>query len=281
MKQQIRSAWMVVVLLLALAVPARAQSTPQDQARQLAREGLQLYQKGEYRGAIDRFMAADKLAPAALNDFNVALCYDKLNDREQALRYYRSYLNRAPTGPQRDQAQASINRIEGEMREASRKAEEARRADEAARKAADEEAARKAAEEAGRKAPPPDTGERQPPITTGTVDDKGSIQPTGDPELDRVAAVDIEKARTERNLYGAPAAGTGPATGGAEAAPPPPGSEAPPMGDQQPKKSKPAYKQWWFWVVVGVSAVILIDIATTDDRNAASGSASAPVLFRF
>ncbi len=290
-KMVMRVLGLLVVLGVMMPAAARAQGTPQDQARQLAREGLELYQKGDYRNAINKFMAADKLAPAALNDFNVALSYDKLNDREQALRYYRSYLNRAPTGAQKDQATASINRIEGELRaDAARKAEEQRKADEearrkaaedeAARKAAEEEAARKAAEEAAKR--PPD-GERQPPIgdppVTGNVDDKGAIAPTGDPEMDRVAGVNIGQVRTERGLYGTPPAGGGGPAGpdSGMQPPPPPGGDGP--APEQPK-AKPLYKQWWFWVVVGVSAVILVDIATTGDSNSAQ-PASAPVLFRF
>jgi hypothetical protein len=48
------------------------------------------------------------------------------------------------------------------------------------------------------------------------------------------------------------------------------------------------YKEWWFWVVVGVSAIILIDIATTDDQSATIqppinglGNASGATLFTF
>jgi hypothetical protein len=57
------------------------------------------------------------------------------------------------------------------------------------------------------------------------------------------------------------------------------------VADSQPK-SKPLYKQWWFWLVVGVSAFIVIDIATSDshsDNNVrgAPAPATGATIFTF
>jgi len=308
MSKPIKLSMLLVALAIAaigaVARPARAE-TPQEQARRLASEGLAMFQSGDYNGAVGRFLAADKLAPAPLNDFNVGLCYDRLGNREQAIHYYRSYLQRDPGSRNRAQVEASINRLDGEMRaeaarkaaeaEAARKAAEAEAArkaaeDAAARKAAEDAAARKAAEDAARQPPPPPppdggagadvaAGGAAAGGITATADDRGAVQSTGDPDLDRVAAVDVGKLRAERGLYGAPPAAAGTAGTAGGPPPPPPGEGGGPVADTGGKKSKPAYKQWWFWVVVGVSAVILIDIASTDsNRNAAQSGA---VLFHF
>lgn len=61
-------------------------------------------------------------------------------------------------------------------------------------------------------------------------------------------------------------------------APAPPSPAPAPMIPERPKET-PVYKQWWFWVVVGVSAYIVVDIATTD--NAGGNHGAVPVLLRF
>ena len=76
-------------------------------------------------------------------------------------------------------------------------------------------------------------------------------------------------------------------TGSIEAGPPPPVAGSP--ADTGSKRTKPVYKQWWFWVVVGVSALILIDIASDDSSNATTRDmglgtqppATGPVLLHF
>jgi hypothetical protein len=42
-------------------------------------------------------------------------------------------------------------------------------------------------------------------------------------------------------------------------------------------KKKPIYKQWWFWVVVGVSAFILVDIATNNEPESQATGGPAPL----
>jgi hypothetical protein len=54
-------------------------------------------------------------------------------------------------------------------------------------------------------------------------------------------------------------------------APAPPGAPskpaAAPHSDNHGSGDAPVYKQWWFYVVLGVSALILIDIATAPSHN--------------
>jgi hypothetical protein len=296
----------VVVALAGILGTADAQAQDvRERAKRLYREGRALYDQGNYRAAVDKFKQADTLVPAAAMDYNIGLAYDKMNDRANALKHYRSYLRRDPGANNRSAVEAKIRRIEGELRAeaerqraaeaaAKKKAEEeaaaAAAAAAAAQKAEDEAAARKKAEEeaAAAKKPPaevPPPAETAPPVETdpaaGTAptpkpagpppaapaeaaDDP--FAPTGDPEVDRVAQIDVTALREQRGLAGtapAPRSSAGDAPRG-DAAPAP---EGPVDGGGDKKKSKPAYKQWWFWVIVGVSAIILIDIATTGDSN--------------
>lgn len=297
----LRLAIAVLTLCLVASGAAFAQSS-QDRARQYYQEGKALFGDKQYAAAIEKFKAADKLAPAALLDFNIGLAYDAAGDRSRALTHYKRYLSRDPNASNRAAVEAKINRIEGELRsEAARKAEEdaarAAAAEEAAKAAAAEEAAKaEAARKATRPVPPvtdppaadppaadppaADPPAADPPVAEAAPEEDTGPDPfarTGDPELDNVAAIDVTAIRARRGLASSrgddrtAAAGTARADG-----PPPAGDRPPPPVDDKPK-SKPVYKQWWFWVIVGVSAVILIDIATTGDENTRANRLLTPM----
>jgi tetratricopeptide (TPR) repeat protein len=218
------------------ASPALAQKDPRTEAKAHYANGKKLYEQGQYTQAIDEFRTADQLAPSGVNDFNIALCYESLGQPGDAAKHYRAYLDRMPDASNRAAVQESITRLDAEALAQQQKAAEddrARRADEEARRIEEEQRAK-----AGGGATAPAA--------------------TGDPELDRVAAIDVNAVRDERRL--APVGGANAAGGGPAVPPPQGGAPVPVGGEPTPKKSKPVYKQWWFWVVVGVSAYVLITI---------------------
>ena len=96
--------------------------------------------------------------------------------------------------------------------------------------------------------------------------------PTGDPQLDRVASIDIGAIRAQRgNLGMAPVGGNPaqPAVGGGNGVPTPAAAAASAQGAQggdRPAKTAttPIYKKWWFWAIVLVGGYIVYDFATTD-----------------
>ncbi len=146
-----------LVILLALSFAARAYADDRAEARTHYQAGVKFYASGDYHSAIREFSAAQQLVPADLNNYNLALCYDKLGDADPATQYYRAFLDKQPNTDKRAEIEASISRLEAASRSAaSKKAEEARKIEEArkaeemrkaeeARKAED---ARKAAEAA-------------------------------------------------------------------------------------------------------------------------------------
>ena len=89
------------------------------------------------RSAIREFSAAQQLAPADLNNYNLALCYDKLGDPEPAVQYYRAYLDKVPTTDKRAEIEASIARLDTAAKSAAAK--------KSAKPAAKKRAAKKAA----------------------------------------------------------------------------------------------------------------------------------------
>jgi len=222
---------------LLAASPALAQKDPRTEAKAHYANGKKLYEQGQYPQAIEEFRTADQLAPSGVNDFNIALCYESMGQPGDAAKHYRAYLDRMPDASNKAAVQESITRLDAEALAQQQKAAE----DDRARRA--DEEARRIEEEAKR---PPNGGGATAPAQTG------------DPELDRVAAIDVNAVRDERRM--APV-GRANAAGGGPALPPPQGgAPAPVGGEPAPKKSKPVYKQWWFWVVVGVSAYVLITI---------------------
>src|SRR5205823_10580632 len=122
------------ILLVLMVLSVRAWADDRAEAKSHYQAGVKLYAGADYKGAIKEFSAAQQLAPADLNNYNLALCYDKLGDAEPAIQYYREYLDKQPNTDKRAEIEASISRLEAAARSAAgKKADEARRADDARR----------------------------------------------------------------------------------------------------------------------------------------------------
>lgn len=229
-----------------------------EQARAHYVRGVELFESADYSGAISQFTAAGNIKSSPVLDFNIALCHERLGNKSDAVRHYRDYLGNMPTAANRGAVEGKIARLEKEI--------------------ADAAASTEPGYEILPDSDPPPTGDSgdtagAPPAPPAPPAPSAPPAPrTGDPELDRVAGVDIGSIRDQRRLGGAAAAPELGATGddassasgnstSAGYAPPVPPPEEP------AKKPKPIYKKWWFWVVVGVSAIILVDIATSDSGD--------------
>ncbi|MDX2090131.1 MAG: hypothetical protein SFX73_19895 [Kofleriaceae bacterium] len=305
---------LAIALVLAAGTPARADD--RADARTHYQAGVKFYNGGDYRSAIREFSAAQQLVPADLNNYNLALCYDKLGDPEPAIQYYRAYLDKVPTTDKRAEIEASVARLDAAAKSvAAKKAEEARRAEEArkaeemrkaeeirrAEEARKAEEARLAAE--AKKNPPIETNtnldSRPLPSGGSTGTPATGVVSTGDASLDRVSTIDVNGIRDQRQVYDPYAAQQGQqgqqgqqqmTAGAANAgagAPPPQGQEGAQQGqqgqqgqltalDQPIAKPVPVYKKWWFWAVVAVSAYVVYQIA--NDDSSPSGSRAKEVL---
>jgi hypothetical protein len=289
---------LIFLSLALLFATSTAFADARSEARTHYQAGVKFYNANDYRSAIREFSAAQQLMPADLNNYNLALCYDKLGDAEPAVQYYRAFLDKQPNSDKRAEIEASIARLDGAAKSAAaKKAEEARRAEEArkeeaARAAAAAAAARKAeearaaAEAAKRPAGPPDTLPDPGPEPVGGssigTPSTGTAVSTGDAQLDRVQSISIDQVRDERMgasgsgmVNTPPPAPPGPNAGMAPTGPTGPNAGMPantagtqPMGPQdQPKKADPVYKKWWFWAIVVVGAYVVYQIATEDSSS--------------
>ncbi len=69
------------------ASPARADDVA-DEADLQFRLAAEKYQAGDYRGALEHFLASNRLAPNRNVLFNIARCYEALHEYPDAYRYY-------------------------------------------------------------------------------------------------------------------------------------------------------------------------------------------------
>ncbi|HLL21089.1 MAG TPA: tetratricopeptide repeat protein, partial [Kofleriaceae bacterium] len=84
-----------LVLLLALVFStATVAADSRSEAKAHYQAGVKAYNGGDYRAAIKQFSSAQELFPADLNNYNLALCYDKLGEPEPAIQYYRAFLDK-------------------------------------------------------------------------------------------------------------------------------------------------------------------------------------------
>ncbi|CAN5499293.1 hypothetical protein BH11MYX1_BH11MYX1_30870 [soil metagenome] len=287
----------ILLILVALCtLLSTSWADPRGDARTHYMAGQKAYAASDYKVAIKEFSAAQELAPADLNNYNLALCYDKIGDADNAINYYKQYLDKVPDAPKRSEIDASVARLEGAQKSAKTKksdAEAKAKTDADLRAKADADAKAKADADAAKNnviAPPVDV---TPPPTGGAAGSTGTPSTgltvsTGDAQLDRVQGINIDQIRDQRiggsgmrdprmgpagpnqagsnnpnnaNAYG------GPQPNGVAAMNNQPNSNGQPMSgqaspqDNTAPKETPVYKKWWFWVVVGVSAIVVYEIA--------------------
>jgi len=94
---------------------AVAQPDPRGQARDHYLVGKKLYDAGSYQQAIAEFTQADQLAPSGVNEFNIALCHEKLGNAADAVAHYKAYLVRVPDAANRAVVEQSVQKLEAQV----------------------------------------------------------------------------------------------------------------------------------------------------------------------
>lgn len=127
-------------LLLSVALvslPCSARAEPVEvQAKRIALEGKKAFDTGDYATATARYEAAYKLKPAPNLLFNLGQCHRKSGRLDEALSYFRRFLETNPPSGQAGATQKVIGEVEAqreEQRRVEREAEERRKAEEQAR----------------------------------------------------------------------------------------------------------------------------------------------------
>ena len=100
--------WLALIVCLAALVPGQAQGKAEDQARQHFLKARQHHATGEYPAAIVEYQAAYSLAPLPELLFNIAQCYRLAERPNEAILYYRRYLDAVPAGGVSEDAREHI-----------------------------------------------------------------------------------------------------------------------------------------------------------------------------
>src|SRR6478735_9821886 len=78
-----------LLLSLALSVSGRALADDvADEADLKFRIGAEAYQRGDFRAALENFLASNRLVPNRNVTYNVARCYQELKQYPEAYRYF-------------------------------------------------------------------------------------------------------------------------------------------------------------------------------------------------
>ncbi len=109
MTRPLLAAGALLALLLALPCPAADDVT---EARTRFDQGSKLYRAGKYRDAIVQFEAAYRIKPHGAIHYNVAQCWEKLEQWPEALQAYQAYLREVADARDRAAVRATMGRIE-------------------------------------------------------------------------------------------------------------------------------------------------------------------------
>jgi outer membrane receptor for ferrienterochelin and colicins len=111
------------VLVFCLAVgPVHAARAQDAGAVDLAAEAslhferaIELYRDKDYRGALERLLLSNRLAPNRNVAFNIARVYEKLDDPQTAWRYYAAFVAEEPDQGRRQPAEEALARLAGQV----------------------------------------------------------------------------------------------------------------------------------------------------------------------
>jgi tetratricopeptide (TPR) repeat protein len=152
--------WCVVVAAVLWASATVAAQAPtagmEEEARNLFRAGSSAYSEGRYESALDYFRRSYELSGRSMLLYNMATAADRLRQDEDALRWYRQYLEEVPDAPNASEVKSRAAVIERTLDRRAKAAEESRKGEaEVEPEAGAEQGAEENATAATADAPPP------------------------------------------------------------------------------------------------------------------------------
>ena len=113
--RHVAAALLAVILLAGPATAAPPTPEEKAKAREHYQKGLTHYDIKEFAEALAEFKNAYRVVQDPAFLFNIAQCYRKLGQDVEALDYYRNYVRRFPTAPNRVEVDRRIQEIEREL----------------------------------------------------------------------------------------------------------------------------------------------------------------------
>ena len=111
----------ILVTVMQVASPvARAASDDNETARRLYESATRHFDLTEYEAALNDFKEGYRHKDDPVFLYNIAQCYRLMNKNDEALKFYRSYLRRAPGAPNRDEVERRIATLQESIAAADR-----------------------------------------------------------------------------------------------------------------------------------------------------------------
>jgi tetratricopeptide (TPR) repeat protein len=104
-----------LLVLIALASPALAQPSAQDQAKAHFKQGRTLQDAGQFARAADEYKAAYELDHRPEMLFNIAQAFRLGGDKQAAVDYYQRYLQAQPNGAGAVEARAHVTALTAQL----------------------------------------------------------------------------------------------------------------------------------------------------------------------
>ncbi|MBI2894353.1 MAG: tetratricopeptide repeat protein, partial [Deltaproteobacteria bacterium] len=100
---------------LALCVLLASQALAQD-ARALFQQGIALYERGDFRDALELFERGYAIEPEPAFLYNIGRCHERLGELDLAVEAYERYLSASPEGSDAADVQARIRALQERIR---------------------------------------------------------------------------------------------------------------------------------------------------------------------
>ena len=111
----------ILVGVMQIASPAaRAGIDDTETARRLYESATRHFDLTEYEAALNDFKEGYRHKDDPVFLYNIAQCYRLMNKNDEALKFYRSYLRRAPNAPNRDEVERRISTLQESIAAADR-----------------------------------------------------------------------------------------------------------------------------------------------------------------
>ena len=101
---------LLLLCVCALTLPARANDLA-DEADLKFKLGAEAYQRSDFRGALEHFLASNRLVPNRNVVYNIARCYHELKQYPEAYRYYSLAFEQEPSADARARIERALAQI--------------------------------------------------------------------------------------------------------------------------------------------------------------------------
>src|SRR5215475_250289 len=107
----------VGALVISVALLAHAQADDTSELKRHFESGSKAFNLGEFKRAVEEYKAAYNIRPDPVFLYNIAQAYRLDGNLQQALFFYKGYLNNSPHAPNRKEVEGRIHELDRQIAE--------------------------------------------------------------------------------------------------------------------------------------------------------------------